>query len=147
MTTQNAQHEPGSTDALGALMLGLATQIDLVATLLGGGSAAAAGAPGATQASDGLGEQFAAGMSAAEQVFAAARSFVANDPNAALIGELAGEVGTLVNELGDLLARLLGALIAILEAVAAVLRTPPSGAPAAAASANFETIAVRIARG
>lgn len=122
--TESTRAETGSADPLGALLLGFAGQIDQLAALLGGGSAAGA----------------------AGEAFASARAFAAADPNAAKLTELAGEVGTLVGELGDLLAKLLSALIAVLEAISAVV-SPPTGAaaPAGPSEAGFQAIPVRIA--
>lgn len=87
-------------DPVRDLFLGVAAQIDQLASLFAPSSRAAT--PGAPAGAAGA---------------------------ASTIADISGEITTLITELGDVLARLIAALIAVLEAVAATLRSsPPAGA-------------------
>jgi hypothetical protein len=102
-------------DPVREFLLGVATQIDQLATVFGGAGhrGAAAGAGVAAPTIDG-----------------------------ATLGDLSGEITTLLTELGDLLARLIAALIAVLEAMANALRSSPPTAPGA--DPHYQPISVRI---
>ncbi|MFT4043621.1 MAG: hypothetical protein QM673_10710 [Gordonia sp. (in: high G+C Gram-positive bacteria)] len=85
-----------SGDPVREFILGIATQIDALAALIGG----ARGTTNANQPGE--------------------RAYTAP------LLDAAGEISSLLGEIGDLLARLLDALIAVLEAAAAALRASPS---------------------
>ncbi|GAA1482866.1 hypothetical protein GCM10009624_33060 [Gordonia sinesedis] len=109
-------------DPLRDLLLGLAAQIDQVASWF---------APGAPRQSG-----------AARQPGGTRQPGAATSGSAGGPGELAAEITTLLAEIGDLLARLIAALIAILEAIAAALRAAP--AEPAEPPTHYQSIAVRI---
>lgn len=107
------------SDPLRDLFLGLAGQIDQLASLFAGGprTATASGAD-----ADGVAGQ-----------------------RSDLLKEAVGELTSLMGELGDLLARLLAALIAVLEALVRALQSTSAAAPhPGAAPPRYQAIEVRF---
>ena len=107
-------------DPVREFVLGIATQIDHLAAIIGGG-----GQTSGSGAGSGMGAGSAPGSR--HQAF----------------GDVAGEISSLIAEIGDLISRLIATLIAVLEAIATALRsTPAAHAPA---TAQYQPISVRIA--
>jgi hypothetical protein len=94
----HADQQGAAADPLRDFLLGLATQIDQVAGLIGGGQRA-------WTSTDAAGTR-----------------------RAGAAPDVGGEITSLLAEIGDLLARLISALIAVLEAIAKALRSAPATA-------------------